>query len=98
MNSKRKNVSKQSFFLRVALLIFSIYAIYSLIQLQAVLIAGKSELSNLVNEAKEQEIKNKELEALLNDGNENTLIERAARDKLGYVYSDEQVFEIYNFD
>lgn len=40
--------------------------------------------------AKESEIE--ELKKLLDDGSESQIIEKAARERLGYVYSDEQVF------
>ena len=41
-------------------------------------------------EAKNLEVS--ELERLLESGTESQLIERAARERLGYVYPDEQVY------
>ena len=41
----------------------------------------------------EKQISNEQLQDLLENGSEQELIERAAREKLDYVYANEEVYE-----
>lgn len=88
----RKN-KRKSFFLRLVLLGFSIYTIVSLGRLQIELVNSRKELEHQTAKEAEIKLRNQELLNLLNNGTERDFIERAARDRLGYVYADEQVFE-----
>ena len=91
---KRKKVSgKKSVFFRVALLLFAGYTIYSMIALQSELINSRKLLSEKQELIAQRQITNDELEYLLSSGSEKDLIERAARDKLDYVYANEEVYE-----
>lgn len=83
---------RKSIILRILLLVFSVYIIISLTNLQVQLIERKKELKSgeAVLEAKNLQIS--ELVRLLDSGNEAELIEKAARERLGYVYPDEQVY------
>lgn len=87
--AKRK---KGNLWIKLLLLAFVIYSIVSL----AKLYGGLAENSRLLAEQKEIEqeylLGNQELEQLLEEGNQGDLIERAARNKLGYAYSDETVY------
>lgn len=83
---------RKSVILRILLLVFSVYIIISLTNLQVQLVNRKRELKSgeALLEAKNLQIS--ELVRLLDSGTEAELIEKAARERLGYVYPDEQVF------
>lgn len=83
---------RKSVILRILLLAFSVYIIISLTNLQVQLVNRKRELKSgeALLEAKNLQIN--ELVRLLDSGTEAELIEKAARERLGYVYPDEQVF------
>lgn len=87
-----ENKKKKSVFLRIVLLAFAVYIVISVGGLQLELIKKWKELATLTTIRDEKTTKVNELTALLENGTESDFIERAAREKLGYVYSDEQVF------
>lgn len=89
-NGEKKH---KSIFLRLALLSISIYIVYILIGLQSDLINCRHILENKQKQIKTNQITNKELENLLKNGSEKDFIERAARDKLDYIYSNEETYE-----
>lgn len=82
----------RSILLRVLLLGFAIYISVTLIDLQVDLIKSKNELEEREAYLKETTVRVEELTRLLEEGDEKALIEKAARDRLGYVYPNEQVF------
>ena len=88
----QKRKSKHIFF-RLVLLAFSVYTIYAMIAWQSQLMANKKILNEKEKQVSAKKISNQELEELLKSGSEKDLIERAARDKLDYVFANEQVFE-----
>ncbi len=85
-------VKRKSILLRVLLLVFSVYIIISLTNLQMQLIERKRELKSGEALLAAKELKTEELLRLLDNGTEAELIEKAARERLGYVYPNEQVF------
>ncbi|MBQ2676342.1 MAG: septum formation initiator family protein [Clostridia bacterium] len=91
---RKKNVgAKKSVIFRVALLLFAVYTIYSMISLQAELAENKKILAQKQALITQKQISNDDLKYLLEKGSEKDLIERAARDKLDYVYQNEEVYE-----
>lgn len=92
MARRKKAGSKMHFLLHIALLAFAIYAIYSMISLQAVLAKNNDVLKEKQREVSEKHISNAELEHLLTKSKDD-IIERAAREKLDYVYQNEEVYE-----
>ena len=82
----------KSIILRLTLLAFSIYTIISMSQMEMELVEARRQLTDIENQKTEQELKNQELLQLLENGSEKDFIERAARDRLGYVYADEKVY------
>lgn len=86
---------KHSILLKILLLAFTVYLFISLSNLLVQLNESKKEYAqkSAILEAKKLEMT--ELESLLESGTEAQLIERAARDRLGYVYPDEQIFIDY---
>ena len=88
----RSGGKRKSVILRILLLVFSIYIIISMTNLQIQLIDRTRELKSgeALLEAKNLQIE--ELVRLLDSGTEAELIEKAARERLGYVYPEEQVY------
>ncbi len=88
----RSGGKRKSVILRILLLAFSVYIIVSMTNLQIQLIDRTRELKSgeALLEAKNLQIE--ELVRLLDSGTEAELIEKAARERLGYVYPEEQVY------
>lgn len=87
-----KKSKEKSILLRVLVLCVSIYLVYSLSTLWNSLVDGRRKLEAYEAEIAETSRKIDEYKELLRDGNEAKIIEKAARDRLGYVFSDEQVY------
>lgn len=90
MASKGKR--QKSIIFRLVVLAFAVYTIISLTSLQMQLSTSKNELSEVQTEIAQQQVQNQDLLTLLETGTEQDFIERAARDRLGYVYADEEVY------
>lgn len=89
---KKSQKKRRSIILRVALLAFSVYFLLSIAGLQRQLIESKKEYNQLKERKSEMTLKINELVNLLENGTESDFIEKAARERLGYVYSDEKVY------
>jgi len=72
-------------------LAFVVYIIISLTSLQVELIGRKRELNSLTARYNEINLEIEEALHLLESGNETELIEKTARERLGYYYPDEEV-------
>lgn len=83
---------RKSVILRLLLLAFSVYILVSLIHYQVQLTNHRSDLAEKQSTLEAKSLEVSELERLLESGTESQLIERAARERLGYVYPDEQVY------
>lgn len=83
---------KKSILWRLLIIGISVYMIVTLVGLWSNLNESKATLKNLEAQAAAKQTEIDELEKLLEDGSHSELIERAARERLGYVYSDEQIF------
>ena len=88
-----KNTGKQSgsVIWRIAIFAVSVYMIVTLCSLFGELVSKKGELGALEARRNEINLQIDELAALLS-GSEEEIVEKAARERLGYVYSDEQVY------
>ncbi len=78
--------------MRLAILGVCIYMIATLTGLWKTLNESRSELVSLQQEYEAKATEIEELKAMLKDDSQAKIIEKAARERLGYVYSDEQVF------
>ena len=87
-SSKRQS----SIILRIVLLLFAVFMIYYLGSLIKEFSSGESNLNASKAKQNELELKVEELSNLLENGNDQDFIERAAREKLGYVYPDEHKY------
>lgn len=83
---------RKSVILRLTLLAFAVYTIVSMGSMEMQLMDSNKQLRDLQNQTEQQKSENQQLLQLLENGSEKDFIERAARDRLGYVYADEQVY------
>ena len=83
---------RKSVILRLLLLAFSVYILISLINYQVQLTNHRRDLAEKQSTLEAKNLEVSELERLLESGTESQLIDRAARERLGYVYPDEQVY------
>ena len=89
---KKKNRKNKSILLRIMVLGVGLYMIATLYGLWNTLNENKKELNALKAQQAATQTDIDELRAVLADGSEKKMIEKAARERLGYVYPDEQVF------
>ena len=86
-----KKTGNGSIIIKLILIAFAIFAILTLAKLQVQLFEEKEELAALNKEKAEKQATEEELKDLLENGTKSDLIEKAARDKLDYVYKDDIV-------
>lgn len=89
---KRKPKKNKSILLRLFVLLVCGYFTVTLASLWSSLDDSLKELDQLKAQLAAEENEVKELRAMLEAESDIPLIEKAARDRLGYIYSDEQVF------
>ena len=93
MKRKPKKQKKQkSILLRIFILFVCGYFDVTLGSLWGKLNESIKELEDLKAQLEAQENEVEELREVLNADSNTPLIEKAARERLGYIYSDEQVF------
>ena len=80
------------FFLRAGLVLIGGYLVAGLVFNQVDIAAKQKELQDLENQLEQQRQQNDELERVLESGSDQEIIERVARDKLGYAKPNERVF------
>ena len=80
------------FFLRAGLVLIGGYLVAGLVFNQVDIAAKQKELQDLENQLEQQRQQNDELERVLESGSDTEIIERVARDKLGYAKPNERVF------
>lgn len=89
---KKKNRKNKSILLRLAVLGVFAYMIFTLAGLWSTLNESRTRLSEYEEQYAESQNDIDKLKAMLEEGSEYKIIEKAARERLGYVYPDEQVF------
>lgn len=89
---KRKRKTQRSIILRLFIIGVCAYMAVTLIGLWSNLNESRAQLSELKQQLEEEQNTIEELKAILNADSNKQLIEKAARERLGYIYSDEQVF------
>ena len=92
MKRKTKTKRKRSFLLKILILGVCVYMIATLANLWTTLNESKSRLDSLKKEYETTQNDIEELKAMLKDELNTQIIEKAARERLGYIYSDEQIF------
>ena len=78
--------------LRAGLVLIGGYLVAGLVFNQVDIAAKQKELQDLENQLEQQRQQNDELERVLESGSDLEIIERVARDKLGYAKPNERVF------
>lgn len=89
---KKKKRKNKSILLRILILGVCVYMIATLSGLWSTLNESQKELENLNAQYAAEQNDIDELRAMLEDGSQSKIIEKAARERLGYIYPDEQVF------
>lgn len=89
---KKKRKQNKSIILRLLIVGVCVYMIATLAGLWNTLAEKQEEKAKTQEEINIMENEIKELKELLEEGSESRIIEKAARERLGYVYPDEQVF------
>lgn len=82
----------KSIIVRLIVLFVASYMVMNLIGLFRELGESQSKLVELKATLEQEQLQIEEYKALLNDGSHNDIIEKAARERLGYVYSNEEVY------
>lgn len=77
---------------KIFVAVFAIYAAYTLVSLQLQISAKKAEQEQLIEHFEMQQLKNAQLEDVINDGQNEEYIAKIAREDIDYVYPGEQVF------
>lgn len=88
MRSKRK----KSIIWRLLLIGVSIYMVVTLAGLCATLNTSRATLSTLKQQKALKQVEIDDLRKILDSGSRDRLIEKAARERLGYVYTDEEIY------
>ena len=89
---KQKTRKKRSIILKFLILAVCVYMLATLSNLWSTLNESKKELEALKLQYANEQKTIEELKVLLKDESNKKIIEKAARERLGYIYSDEQVF------
>lgn len=89
---KRKPKKNKSIILRLFIVGVCTYMIFTLAGLWNSLNESRTELALLKEQMAEEQNTIEELKAILDSDSDAQLIEKAARERLGYIYSNEQVF------
>lgn len=87
-----KRKQNKSLILRLLVLVFCIYSVVTLTNLWSSLNEKQKELELYKAELEQRVNDVEELKELLSADSDTQLIEKAARERLGYVYSNEQIF------
>ncbi len=91
MCAKRKR-RRKSIILRLLVLGVAGYMIFTVVGLYTTLAEDKRRLAESEKQRDSLQVQVDEIRALLDDGSQSELIERAARERLGYVFADEEIY------
>lgn len=88
----KKQKRRKSIILRLLVIGVSGYMIFNLLSLWNTLNESRNTLASLEETYNQKQAEITELSELLEEGSEADIIEKAARERLGYVYSDEVIY------
>ena len=92
MASKKKTKGTKGIIVAVALLVFTIYIVISLILIGNDIKAKRQETIQLQTQIADKKTVNKELQDLIDNGADAEYIIKIAKEKLGLIYPDERVY------
>lgn len=90
MAAKKKR--RKSILLRLLVLGVSVYMVVTLVGLWNTLNTKEKQFASLQGQLDKEQREVDNLKSLLSDGSTAQIIEKAARERLGYVYSNEEVY------
>ncbi len=90
--TKKGKISIKKLIAIVAIAIFLLYILVSVITIQVDINKQKSELAALYAQLENQQILNSELADMIDAGEVEDYLIRIAREKYGYVFPDEEVY------
>lgn len=88
----KENRRSGSIIVRLIVLFVASYMLITLIGLFRELSESQNRLKELKLTLESEKLQIEEYKALLSEGSHADIIEKAARERLGYVYSDEEVY------
>ncbi len=83
----------KSYLFRFALLIFAVYLVANCIKLQVELVNEKQTLKEQQQQNSEIKLEIERLSNLIENGDDADFIEDAARERLGFVFPEEDVYK-----
>ena len=89
---KRKKHFLSGLMLRAAAVCVGVYLIVGIVVNQVSINSKQQALDSVQQQLETQQAENEELERVLTSGSEEEIVERVARDRLGYARPDERVF------
>ena len=89
---KQKSKRKKSVIVRVIVLSVAVYMVATLIGLGNQLAESRAKLAEYEKQRDSLKLETKELKTLLDSDSHAAIIEKAARERLGYVYSNEEIY------
>ncbi len=89
---KQKPKRRKSVLVRLIVLGVSVYMVATLVGLGNQLAKDRETLAQYENQRDALKLENEELKALLDSDSHSEIIEKAARERLGFVYSDEEIY------
>ena len=89
---KRKKHFLSGLMLRAAAVCAGVYLIVGIVVNQVSISSKQQALDSVQQQLETQQAENEELERVLTSGSEEEIVERVARDRLGYARPDERVF------
>ena len=89
---KQKPKRRKSVIVRLIVLGVSVYMIATLVGLGNQLAENRAQLAELEKQRDIEKLQIEQLKALLDSDSHSAIIEKAARERLGFVYSDEEIY------
>lgn len=89
---KRKKRGLTGLLLRAAAVCLGVYLIVGIVVNQVSISSKEQALDSVRQRLAQQQAENEELSRVLEGGSEEEIVERVARDRLGYARPDERVF------
>lgn len=89
---KKKKVGISKLIIRAGVVLVGVYLVVGMIFNQVDISAKKQQLKTLQQQLETQQAQNDELSRILDSGSDEQIIERVARDKMGYAKPNERVF------
>ena len=83
----------KSYVFRIALLCFACYVVINCVKLQIELVNQKQVLAEQQQQNEEIELEIERLSNLIENGDDADFIEDAARERLGFVFPNEEVYK-----